>query len=138
MADWKSDWNINVGISKAVLRTVAVSIQTQGNTGTPSVIDIQLEDAVGAPLSETFYCRVRVANGAGYTNATNATFVTTTGTLVETYTATKDLVIKSNASGLIRITVTDAVAETFLVLLGAPSLLGTVVNLNNSQSVVHA
>lgn len=138
MSDWATDWNANIGLIKATLRTNKMSISVQGSHTSPSRVDIQLQDAAGNSINETVYLRVRIVNNNGYANATNGTIAVFTGTVVETLTANKDLIIKSNSSGLIQITCTDATIETFQVLIGSASLSGSFDNWHNSQTVVHA
>lgn len=100
------------------LRRFSVAISYQGSISTPSIVNIQILDANGNALAQQFYLRVRVVNSGGYAVATNATITTLTGTLIQSLTASKDLIIQSNASGLIQLTCTDATIESFGILIG--------------------
>lgn len=136
--NWDASLQSLVASLRSVLRTFAMTISVQGTHLTPSRVNIQLQDSVGNNLAETSYLRVRAVNNNGYANATNATIAVFTGTVVETLTASKDLVIKSNASGLIQLTCTDAAVETFQILIGRPTLLAKFADYRNSKTVVHA
>jgi len=77
-------------------QTLTQSIQTQGDTGTPSVVRILAKES-GIALSQEFAVRVLVANQDGWADATNATIAPTSGygTTVTTHSATKDLTIRT-------------------------------------------
>lgn len=136
--NWDAALQAAVNLLIGALRTFAMSISVQGSHTTPSRVNIQLQNSKGQDLAEQVYVRCRVVNNNGYTNATNATIAVFTGTVVETLTSNKDLVIKSDANGLIQLTCTDATAETFMVLIGPPTLCPPFANFNNSKAVVHA
>jgi hypothetical protein len=99
----------------------SITRPTRGNTGTPSIIQIN-RLAAGEPLpAGPFFCRVRVCNANGFANATNATIAADTGTsIVETHTGTKDLTFKSappaGATGTL--TVSGVVIDGETVTLG--------------------
>ena len=135
--NWDASLQAAVSSVKGALRTLKMSISFQGDHTTPSRVQIQLQDAVGNDLAEQYYLRVRVVNNNGYLVATHATMSAYIGTLVETLTTGKDLILQSDASGLIEVTCTDATAETFQVCIGAPDLCPPFANFNNSQTVVH-
>lgn len=109
-----------------------LSIETQGSTGGASRIHIE---GAGA----TDYLRVRVANFGAFANATNATIAAAgSSSLVETITAGKDLVFKSDANGLFEIDLTDATAETVTVQIGPAPLRPRRSNYTATLNVTHA
>lgn len=140
-SDWASDWNQNIAILKDCFRTFKFTITVQGSHTSPSTVTIQLQDATGTVnVQEQFYLRCRVANSAGYTNATNATIAAGAGTtLVETLTANKDLILQSDSTGKITLTCTDTTIESYLLLISQQNVLSPkFANYNNSQVVAHA
>ncbi len=81
----------------------------------PQTVAIQVKDIQGNNLAETVYLIVSVHDAAdgGSGFATNATIaVGTNGTLIESVTTNTELFCKTNASGQLDITVTDAVTES--------------------------
>ncbi len=85
----------------------------------PQTVAVQVQDVKGTNLAETVYLVVSVHDavdgGGGF--ATNATIaVGAAGTLIESLTAGKELFCKTNASGQLDITVTDASAETIYLV----------------------
>jgi hypothetical protein len=78
--------------------TIVTNVLTQGDTGTPSIVQV-LPKLSGSPQTlKNFSLRCQVTNQGGFTNATNATIAPTSGygdTLI-THTSGKDLTIKNN------------------------------------------
>lgn len=138
-AAWDAALQANISALRGALRTFAMSISFQGSVSSPSVINIQLENSDGTPLAESVYVRVRICNNGVLANSTNATIaVSGATTLAETITSGKDIVVLSNASGLIQIAVTDATAETVTLRIGPSLVSPAFANYNNSQQLVHA
>ncbi len=140
-AAWDATIETNKTKLEEYIKTLKMTIFTQGTTGAPSRIHIQLQDASGDDIdvAEVFFLRVRVTDDTTYPNATNATIAAFGGTtVVETFTALKDLVFQSDASGLVEIDATDAVAETFRIRPGHPPIQAHFLNVNNSLPVTHA
>jgi hypothetical protein len=83
--------------------------------GSPQTVAIQVKDIQQNDLAETVYLVVSVHDAAdgGSGFATDATIaVGANGTLIESLTADTELFCKTNASGQLDITVTDASSET--------------------------
>jgi hypothetical protein len=80
----------------------SISIATQGDTGTPSVLEIEQTDLFGNPIGDgSDILRVGVFNSGTRDAASNATIAVTSGsTLVQSVTATKDIVIGASNSGV--------------------------------------
>ncbi len=109
-----------------------MTINTQGDTGSASRIHIE---GAGA----TDYLRVRVCDSAGYANATNATIAAAgSSSLVETLTASKDLVFKSDSSGLVELDLTDATAETVTLRIGPAPMSARRADYTPTLNVTHA
>lgn len=136
--NWDASLQAAIALLIGALRTFKMSISVQGSHTSASRVDIQLQDSKGNNLSEQVYVRCRVVDNNGYAVATHATIAVFTGTVVETLSSTKDLVIQSNASGLIQLTCTDTTIETFNVLIGPATLCPPHANFNNAIAVVHA
>jgi len=115
-----------------------MSIYVQGSHSTPSQIRIQLEDAKGTPVSETAFLRVRICNQDGYSNATNATIAVAGGTsAVDVKTGSKDMILKSNSTGLFELTLTDGTAETVTLRIGPAEFSPHFGNHHNSLNITH-
>lgn len=109
-----------------------LTIETQGDTGSPSTISIS-----GA--AEVDFLRVRVADEDGFADATNATIAAGTNTTaVETITATKDLILKSHTDGTFKVDLTNATAETVTLRVGPAPLSPRKANYTNTLDVTHA
>lgn len=144
-AEWSADHNQNVDLLNNMFRTIRIGTVTAGNISTPSVISLELQKADGsgvpdAPIYGYFYVRVQLAKHNNYgTSGHHATVAVTSGTLVQIITAGKDIVVRSNSSGYILLTITDGTAETFDVLLGPPPTESSgLINYNNGLAVTHA
>ena len=89
-----------------------------GSGASPQTVGVHVEDINGNDLDETVYFVVSVhdaADGGGF--AANATIaVGTSGTLIESLTAGKELFCKTNASGQLDVEVTDGTAETVYLM----------------------
>ncbi len=134
MAGWQEEWNLNAGYAKNALRTFHATM-VNGDPVTPYNVSIQLQDAEGNNVAETTIMRVRITDWATYTPSILKTFAATgSTTLLETKTANTDLILKSNASGLITFDVTNPGYGGFKVLLGADVLGPQFANYNNSLS----
>lgn len=124
-----------------IRRQYKISVSTQGDTGTPSVVDIQAVDASGNNLAGAHKVRVRVCNDGVFVDSTNATIAATAGggaSVVDTEQATKDLVFLSDANGRVRIDLTDAQAETVTLRLGPAPVGGVNANYEAELDVEHA
>lgn len=109
-----------------------LSIETQGTTSGASRIHI---DGAGG----VDYLRVRVCDSAAYANATNATIAAAgSSSLVETLTANKDLVFKSDANGRFEFDLTDATAETVTLRIGPATLSARRADYRATLDVTHA
>jgi hypothetical protein len=139
--NWDADVNLNFDKVATFFRSVAMSIAVQGSTGAPSTVEAQLQDTRAAPVDvpKVAFMRFRVTDSGSYANATNATIAPTGGTTtVETVTATKDLILQSDAAGLFEIEITDATVETFTLRIGPAPLQPESCDYDNSQDVAHA
>lgn len=98
----------------AVLSTTTVGSITITNPGSGYTAAPAITITGGGGINAAATCTVNTT----IANATNATIAAGTGTqLVDTLSATKDLVFMSNAAGLFTITCTDATVETFQIRL---------------------
>lgn len=138
-AGWDAPVRANFQALQGKIRTLKMTIAVQGGIASPSTLNIQIQDSNGNNLAETFQLRVRICNNAGWTNATNATIAAGSGTtLLETLTASKDLVLQSNSSGLLVVTLTDATIETVTLRPGAAPFSPSFCDSNNSLNCAHA
>jgi acetamidase/formamidase len=116
-------------------------LSTWEMTEADNTITIQLQDANGDDVLEEHYLRVKLCDGTGYTVAAASQFNVTTGTTVETFTANKDLVIKSNASGIIKIQLTLSATTTTsepvvgIIRIGPPSVSARIGDYSNTLTV---
>lgn len=138
-AGWDATVQTNFERLAELLRFFDPSISVQGGIATPSTIHIQLKDGNGNNLSEQVYCRIKVCNNGTYNNSTNATIATTGGsTTLLNYTAGKDILVRSDSSGLIELTLTDGVAETVVLRMGPSEVTPTFANYHKTLDVAHA
>jgi hypothetical protein len=138
-AAWEATVDTNFDTIMAFIKTFAMSIATQGDTGTASAIEIQLEDANGTLVSEQVAIAVRVSNDGALINSTNATIAAGgSTTLVEWITTNKYGIFLSDAAGLVEIDLTDATVETVTVNIGPAPVNPTFGNYHNSLDVTHA
>lgn len=115
------------------------SIETQGDTGSASRVHLQARDSGGNVLNRTIAVRVRVADSAGWTDATNATIAAAGGSsLLDSVSATKDLILESDAAGLIELDLTDGTAETVTVRCGPADMGAVRGDYSPTQDVTHA
>lgn len=98
------------------------TIQTQGDTGTPSVIKITASRN-GIAWSREFAVRVLVADEDGWADATNATIAPTSGygSTVTTHSATKDLTIRTQPG----VKATETLTISGVVIDGETATIGT-------------
>lgn len=139
--NWDADVNLNFDKVATFFRSVALSIAFQGSTVAPSLIDAQLQDTRATPVdvAKVAFMRFRVTDLASYANATNALLAATGGTtVVETITASKDLVMQSDAAGLFELEITDGTAETFTLRIAPATIQPESGDYDNSQDVTHA
>lgn len=116
-----------------------MSIKVQGSTGSPSDIEIQLADQKGANVSKKFQLRVKVTDDGGDADATNATIaVFGSSVVITTHTASKELTIESDATGLMEIRATNGTAETFTLRIGPPAIQPLAGFYDQSLDVTHA
>ena len=87
----------------------------------PQTVTIQAKDIQGNNLAEVIYVEVAVFDDAdGTTPAVNATIADGgAGAVVRAVTANKDLICKTDGTGLLEIAVTDGTAETVYLLVKA-------------------
>ena len=113
---------------------ITIAIETQGSTGGASTLTFTRRGK-----AEAFFVRVRVCDNAGYADATNATIAAGTNTtVVETVTATKDLIFKSHTDGVVRVDITDGTAETVTVRMGPAPLTPLECSYESTQQLTHA
>ncbi len=130
------------GLDGTVLGTLigyTLNITTQGSISTLSTIEITAQDLRGTAVSGTDFLRMRVCDGGGYTNATNATIAAGANTtMVETIVAGKDLVLESHTDGTFRVDVTNGVAETITLRIGSAVLSSRRGDYSSTQDVTHS
>jgi hypothetical protein len=146
-AGWSAVINANFQAIADVLSTYALTIATQGTTAAASSLEIQRQTARATPTDQAgaTLLRVRVVDddGAGApdhsADATNATLAVAGGTtLVEALTATKDLVVMSDANGRIELDLTNATAETVHLVIGPAPLSCPLGDYAPTLAVTHA
>lgn len=116
-----------------------LTLTTQGDTGSPSRVQAQLDDLQGNAVAEADFLRVRVCDDGAYGDATNATIAAAGSTTVaETVTSSKDLVFKSSGAGLFEIDLTNATAETVTLRLGPAPLGSRRADYSPTLDVAHA
>lgn len=108
-------------LSDAVVDKLAQVTVSDSAGGSPRTVTIQVKDLQGNNLAEVCYLALAVCQDAdGAALATNATIaIGGTGSLVRSLTATKELVIKTDANGAATVTITDATLETVYVIASA-------------------
>lgn len=143
-AGWDIVMQSNAQKINAYFKTFLFTITLQGDTSTPSEITIQLQsgDATPVDVLEQFKLRVRIVDDSTDTptfpDATNATISSViTGTTLETFTANIDLLIESDANGLIKLQLTDATAEKFWLIIGESYLDPTPASYQANLQVEH-
>ena len=117
-----------------------IALQTQGDTGSPSTVIIELRDAQGDRIARADVLRVRVCDADGYAPATNATIAPAAGSdtiTVETLAAGTDLVLQSDEAGTFTITLTNATAETMTLRLGPPPVTTRRATYDATLNVTH-
>ena len=128
-----------LGLSLWEVPRYSMTISSQGDTGTASEVTITLEDSGGNALAVVDYLRVRVIEDDGYADSANATIAAGTNTtVVETMTATKDLVLKSHTDGTFKVDLTDASAETVSLAIGPAPIRGRRADYTTIIDVTHA
>lgn len=146
-AGWSATINANTQAILDFLSTYELTVATAGDTTTASRIEIQHQTARATPTDKAgaILLRVRVLDddGAGdpdhTADATTATIaVAGSTTLIDSVTATKDLVVQSDADGLIELDLTDATAETVHLAIGPAPLAAQLGDYTPSLSITHA
>ena len=116
-----------------------MTIETQGDTGNPSNIEIQLQDADGNNVEQETFLRVRCCTEDALTNHATATIASAGSTTVaETVTATKDLIFKSSAAGLFEIAFTNGTANTADLRIGPAFMSPPFGDYENLLQVAHS
>lgn len=125
---------VRVGDQNSLVRQVSIP---DASGASPRTVSIQIKDNQGANVSEATYLQVGVYQDAdGAANATNATIaVGGTGTLVRTITTNKVLIVKTNSSGVVDLTITDGTLETVYVL-AAPAPRSRLLDCSDIGTVV--
>ena len=147
-AGWDVVMQANMNKLNDYIKKFKFTITVGGDTGTPSELEIQLQNGAATPVEvlEEFLLRCRVSDNdavptpdePAWGDATNATISSViTGTTIETFTASKDLLIESDANGLIKLELTDAVAELFWLVIGPAYITPTMANYENGQQLDH-
>ena len=138
-AAWDATIQTNIDHLTAMMRFIDPTIESQGGIATPSSIVFQLCDGKGVAIAEVMYLRVRVCDDGDYANASTGTIAAGSGTaLVSTYTAGKDLLFKSDANGIVRITYTNGIASTKTLRVGPSELSAVFANYHKSLDITHA
>lgn len=127
--------------TKVQLRRWEWELVSAGDTGTPTRYKLKLLDAHGNEVTyASDVVRIRACQGTGYADATNATVavVATKGTVVETITTDKDLVIEANGEA-IQVDLTNATAaDEFTIRCGPAPVGGAIVDCRDSAAITHA
>lgn len=102
-----------------------------------SLVTINTVDNAGNAIAGVKTIRVRICNSGVFANSTNATIAAHSGTtLVDTATATKDLILKSDTNGVFKVDVTDATAETVTLRTGPAPIGGAHGDYSASVNIV--
>lgn len=129
--NWAGDWNFDMTQLKALFKTFNVALSIVGDPVTPYNATIQLQDAEGNNVNQYCVVRVRVTDWSGYLPSATRTIAAGSGTtLLDTKASGTDLVLKSNSSGLINVTVNNPTYGGFKLLL-APDIYPQFANYNN-------
>lgn len=135
-AGWETLLNANADNTQQYISTFLIALD--GAVGaTTANIDIQLEDAAGNAVTDTqYFLRVRISDSGGVTNATNATVaVRGSTTLQQSFTSSKDILVKSDAAGLVELTVTDATDEIVTLNIGPSEVNPLFANYHNPFNI---
>ncbi|MCP4612146.1 MAG: hypothetical protein GY845_25910 [Planctomycetes bacterium] len=133
---WNTLLNDNTDNQQQYIKTFVISHTTPAANASDATI--QLEDAAGNVVNEVAFVRVRIADEGEVTNSSTATISAVgTGTIVQTFTATKDLLIKSDANGTIVVTITDvgATGNIFTVNIGPSEVNPMYANYHNQHNI---
>lgn len=135
--NWADDWNYNILQLIGNLKTFAITMPVVGDRSSPYTIHIQLQNAIGNNFSDYAIVRVRVADLVSYIPSAFVSIAAASGTtLIETISSGNDLILKSNSTGLISITLTNARADGFRVLIGDTVLSPQFANYHNDFSFI--
>lgn len=102
-------------MTPSTIKQFALSLTTQGDTGSASRLHIEAQDADGVKVAENFQIRARVCNEDTFDDSTNATIAGALSTVTdEVLTADKDLVL----SPAIGVNATETLTLTGVVIDG--------------------
>lgn len=96
----------------ANFQSIQEFISTWEMTEDGNDVTIQLQDAAGENIEEECYLRIRICDGTGFAVSTSSQFTVTTGTVVETITADRDEIVKSDSTGTIIIKLLSSATTT--------------------------
>lgn len=139
------EWDV---LADANFTGIAQFINTWEMTEDANTVSIQLQNANGEDVEEECYLRIKLCDGTGYTVSSDSEYTITVGTEVEEFIADKDLVIKSNSTGLITIQLTlsstttaagtttvTAEPVTGIIRIGPPSVSTRLGDYSNTLTV---
>ncbi len=139
--DRRHETILSKGLDADVLRTLpqySITLTTQGDTLSPSVVTIIPQDFIGNPIAATDYLRLRICDSDGYALATNAT-ITAAGntTVAEEIVTGKESIYKSDVDGTFILNVANAIAETVTLRIGAAPLSHLRGNFTETLDITH-
>jgi hypothetical protein len=109
-------------VEKANVETLSAQVMKviipSSSGASPRSIDVQIQENLSNNVAEVVLLQVGVYQDEyGAATATNATIaVGAAGTQVKVVTSNKELICRTDATGLLTLTLTDGTAETFYVL----------------------
>jgi len=103
------EWDVVVDYN---FEQILEHLNTWEMTEAGNIVTIQLQDAKGEDVAEEHFLRVRICDVDEFAVSGISEFIVTTGTVVETHTANKDVTIQSDASGVIVIDLYNPVTTT--------------------------
>lgn len=104
-----------------VKEQLALSIDTQGDTGTASRLKIEAARNL-IPITDPFAVRIRVCDDGAWADATNATIAVDSGygTVITTHSSTKDLdIVSSSGSATGTLTISGVVIDGETATIGS-------------------
>jgi hypothetical protein len=138
-AGWDATLQTNFERISEIIKQFDMQISVQGSTASPSTINIQLKDADGNNIAETFLLRCRICKDDAFAQSTNANIgITGSTTVYATHTANKEYTFQSTAAGLIQVSLVNSTAETVQLRIGPPTICAPLADYTASLKVTHA
>jgi hypothetical protein len=117
------EWDV---LADANFDNIAKYLHTWELTEEGDTVSIQMQNVLGEDVEEECFLRVRICDGTDFAVSSDSYFNVTTGTVVEEILTDKDVIIQSNATGLIEIELGLGVTTTPLGASTQPPIVGII------------